>query len=224
MNDATRAFRIAALAAALVVPLAMVTACDRRQTEDDTSATPAEPQATPTAEAPQATPATPDATDATAAQPPAGATPPATGTLTQADALAMLVAVNEHEIAAADQAIRKNVTGKVREFAELMRKDHTKNLEDTTKLGAAASTAPAVTQMKTKGEEDLRTLDTHNGKEYEAAYVDAMVKGHTDVLSTIDSQLMPAATDAKVRDHLTATRAAVSSHLDRAKELQAQKQ
>ncbi len=106
--------------------------------------------------------------------------------MTQADALAMLVAVNEHEIAAADQAMQ-NVTGKVHEYAQLMEGPTRQNLVATTRLGGAASTAPAVTRLHDQGEDDLAALDTQNGKAYEKAYVDAMVRGHADALALIDS-------------------------------------
>lgn len=221
------------LATALVVALGLV-ACDRRDVEDDTTATPAEPAESreagspPTGadrdiEAPVETnePEPPDTTEAM----PAGnapATPDAAtaASPSQADALAMLLAINEHEIAAADQALRKNVTGAVRDYAQMMKTDHGKNLADTTRLGGAASTAPTIEAMEKKGEADLRTLDAQTGKAYEKAYIDAMVTGHTDALARIDSTMLPAATDPNIRQHLTTTRDTVSRHLARAKEIQ----
>jgi putative membrane protein len=225
-RDTTKLARIP-LAAAVVLVLGLV-ACDRRDVEDDKTATPAEPTATREAgtpptdadrdvEAPTATNA-PEPPDTTAEMP-AGSPTGATAT-TQADALAMLMAVNEHEIAAADQALGKNVTGAVRDFAQMMKTDHGKNLADTTKLGGAASTSPGVKMLKDKGDADLRTLDAHSGKAYEKAYIDAMVKGHTDALAMIDNTLLPAATDTNIRQHFTTTRAAVARHLDKAKEIQ----
>jgi len=231
-TDTTKRARIP-LAAAMVLVLGLV-ACDRRDVEDDATVTPAEPTATREAgtpptdadrdvEAPTATNA-PEPPDATAEMPAGssapGTSPAGTTTATQADALAMLMAVNEHEIAAADQALAKNVTGAVRDFAQMMKTDHGKNLTDTTKLGGAASTSPAVKTLKDKGEADLRTLDAQSGKAYEKAYIDAMVKGHTDALAMIDGTLLPAATDTNIRQHFTTTRAAVARHLEKAKEIQ----
>lgn len=230
-TDTTRLARIP-LAAAVILVLGLV-ACDRRDVEDDTTVTPAEPTAsreagTPPAgadsdiDAPTATnaPEPPDTTDMPAGSTAPGTPPGGAATTTQADALAMLMEVNEHEIAAADQALGKNVTGAVRDFAQMMKTDHGKNLADTTRLGGAASTAPAVKTLKDKGESDLRTLDAQSGKAYEKAYIDAMVKGHTDALALIDNTLLPAATDANIRQHFTTTRAAVARHLDKAKEIQ----
>jgi putative membrane protein len=230
-TDTTRLARIP-LAAAVILVLGLV-ACDRRDVEDDTTVTPAEPTAsreagTPPAgadrdiEVPTATnaPEPMDTTEMPAGSTAPGTTPGGAATTTQADALAMLMAVNEHEIAAADQALGKNVTGAVRDFAQMMKTDHGKNLADTTKLGGAASTAPAVKTLKDKGESDVRMLDGQSGKVYEKAYIDAMVKGHTDALALIDNTLLPAATDINIRQHFTSTRTAVARHLDKAKEIQ----
>lgn len=214
---------------AIALPLLLV-ACDRREVEDDTAATPADTemaQEGPVGTAPAPGPDTPvDPDVATTAPEPRDASEPAPGTpgagaTSQADALAMLIAVNEHEIAAADQALAKNVTGKVRAYAEMMKTDHSRNLADTTGLGGAASTAPAVTGLRSKGENELRMLGAKSGKDYEQAYVEAMVKGHTEVLALIDGTLLPATTDANVRQHLTTTRTTVQRHLDEAKKLQA---
>ncbi len=213
--------RAAALAAALAMPL--LAACDRRGVEDDTTATPAEDTASrETGTPPPATEVSPPVATNTPEPPDAGETTPAQASVSQADALALLVALNEHEIAAAEQALGKNVTGRVREYADMMKADHSRNLTDTTKLGAAASTAPAVTQLKEKGAAELRALGGKAGKDYERGYIDAMVQGHTDALELIDGTLLPAATEARVRDHFTATRAKVAQHLEQAKQIQAE--
>ena len=212
-----------ALIAALALPL-LYAGCDRRDVEDDSKATPAEPTASREAGTP---PTSPDrevsAPVATNTPEPADSTEPgapAAGATSQADALAMLAAIDEHEIAAADQAMSKKVTGAVRDYAQMMKTDHSKNLADTTKLGAANSTSPAVTAMKDKGQAELRELGNNSDKAYEKAYIDAMVKGHTEALAKLDGTLIPAATDANVRQHFTTTRDTVSRHLDKAKEIQ----
>lgn len=211
---------------AIALPLLLV-ACDRRKVEDDSTATPADTELAQEGEigsAPGPGPDAPIEPDVTPMAPeppdPSETAAPAAGATSQADALALLVAVNEHEIAAADQALTKDVAGPVRAYAQTMKAEHARNLADTTRLGAAASTSPAVASLRSQGENDLRTLAAHSGKEYERAYVDAMVSGHTEALALIDHTLLPAATDPNVRQHLTATRAAVAHHLDEAKKLQ----
>lgn len=221
----------ALVAASLALGLSL-SACDRRAVEDDSAATPAEPAATGEAGVPPAvtdvdapvatnTPEPADPGDLTAGAPPAGSAPAASSAISQADALALLIAVNEHEIAAADQALMKQVTGPVRAYAETMKTHHGRNLTDGTRLGAAASTAPAVTELRNEGEAELKALAAQDGAAYEKAYIDAMVRGHAEALALIDGTLLPAATADNVRQHFTATRAMVAEHLARAKEIQA---
>ncbi len=135
-------------------------------------------------------------------------------------ALGLLGAVNEHEIAAARQAQDKGVTGDVLDYAKLMEKEHGANLEKTKALGTLAST-PDIQAMKDKNAKDLQTLGEASGKDYEKAYIDAMVKGHQDALDMIDGKMIPAATSDNVKQHLTDTRTHVATHLAKAKAIAA---
>jgi putative membrane protein len=74
--------------------------------------------------------------------------------------------------------------------------------------------------MRKKGREELAMLDAKSGSEYQKAYVDAMVKGHAEVLELLETRLIPAATDEQVRNFLTSSRDHVAMHLDRGKALQ----
>ena len=57
--------------------------------------------------------------------------------------------------------------------------------------------------------------------EFAAAYLAAMIKGHTEVLDMIDNQLLKRAANDAVKAHLTETRGSVAKHLAAAKQLQA---
>src|SRR5690606_30070765 len=72
---------------------------------------------------------------------PAG--PGGAGAVAEADrkALAAVMEVDRHEIAAAGDALAKNVEGEVRSYAETLRDDHTRNLEATQRLLGDAGTA-----------------------------------------------------------------------------------
>jgi putative membrane protein len=56
-------------------------------------------------------------------------------------ALAAVMEVDRHEIAAAGDALSKNVEGEVRSYAEMLRDDHTRNLEATRRLMGDAGTS-----------------------------------------------------------------------------------
>ncbi len=194
-----------------VLALAVASGCDRREIPQN--------QLTPEPDA--ATSPAPDATE------PAG-TPealPATSTTTTDDSLALglLAAVNEHEIAAAQQAESKKVSAPVFAYAQMMEKQHGDNLSKTKSLGSLAST-PEVQAMKDKGKSDLEALSQKNGKDYETAYVDAMVSGHTEALALIDGRLLSLASVGPIKDHIIETRGHVVTHLEEARKLQAKEQ
>ena len=133
-------------------------------------------------------------------------------------ALGVLNAINAHEIAAGEQALGKGVKGEVAAFARMMIDQHTEHREKTQALNPDASAQDAMTQQR-KGEAELAALDAKSGDEYARAYVDAMVKGHTEALDALDTRLIPAATSEPVRQHLTATRGHVAAHLEQAQRL-----
>ena len=201
----------ASLLAMSLLTLAIATACDRR---DDPDNAPTPEAVTDTASVP--------ATDPTAAAPtdpnlqPDGTVAPAAD---DSLALGLLAAVNDHEIKAAQQALSKQVSAPVADYARLMEKEHTDNLVATQALGALADT-PEVQAMKEKAASDLAELDKQSGKAYETAYVDAMVKGHTEALALIDGRLLSLSSVGPVRDHLTKTREHVAMHLEAARKLQ----
>lgn len=166
--------------------------------------------------------------------PPPAAPPEAAPTRTDASAasavvsagaaLAIVAAVDEHEIAAAEQARAKQVTGDVLEYANLLQREHAANLKAGEALNRGAA-GPADTveaeARRTKGRAELAALDMKSGADYQNAYIDAMVKGHGEVLALLETRLIPSATDEQLRNFLTNSRDHVAMHLERAKSLQA---
>lgn len=193
-----------------VLALAVASGCDRRGI----------PENQPTPEPSAATSPTPDTTEPAATP---AASPATAATTDDSLALGLLAAVNEHEIAAAQQAESKKVSPPVLAYAQMMEKQHGENLAKTRSLGSLAAT-PEVQAMKDKGKSDLEALGQKNGKDYETAYVEAMVSGHTEALALIDGRLLSLASAGPVRDHLTETRGHVAMHLEEAKKLQAKEQ
>ncbi|MET0656135.1 MAG: DUF4142 domain-containing protein, partial [Pseudoxanthomonas sp.] len=84
----------------------------------------------------------------------ATAAPAATPATDDSLALGLLGAVNEHEIEAAQQAVSKQVSAPVLEYARMMEKEHGDNLAKTKTLGALATTSE-VQAMQEKGKSDL---------------------------------------------------------------------
>jgi len=106
----------------------------------------------------------------------------------------------------------------------MMERDHKANLDATralTKQGGGKEMSADAKKVHDKNAATLTRIGKLDGAEYQAAYVDAMVKGHSEVLAKLDNELIPNAKDADVKAHLQKTRTAVSTHLDHAKALQA---
>ena len=144
-----------------------------------------------------------------------------------ANALSVLAVVNQHEIDLGTQALAKGVTGGVRDYANKMKAEHGTNLEQTRTIASAnaftLTDTGTVKSMKAKGAAEAAKLAKLEGAAYERAYVDAMVKGHAEVLDKLDKTLIPLASDPEVVAHLKATRTHVAEHLAAAKALQAAK-
>ena len=140
-----------------------------------------------------------------------------------AKALAALVAADQHEVSVARQALAKGVSGNVRDFANRMVNDHGKNLSDTRRVAqenkVSLASTPDIRAMEAQGRSEQESLGKLTGAAYSTAYVDAMVKGHQEVLDKLDGELIPGASDPEVVAHLKATREAVSMHLEAAKAL-----
>lgn len=192
------------------------TACNRNDdAAGGTNNTPSPDAAAPDAmtDTQPAGPAVPPGTDAAAAP-------------TQPEALALLNAVNDHEIKAAEMAKSKNVTGAALEYANMMQAEHGKNMTETSALLQTAGGAPAdsarLNEQKAKSEAKRAQLQGLEGEAFAKAYIDAMVTDHAEALTMLDSILIPAATDEAVKNHLTMTRQHVQQHHDRAREIQTQ--
>ncbi|MBO9715961.1 MAG: DUF4142 domain-containing protein [Pseudoxanthomonas sp.] len=212
------------LAAAIAAGLTTLSACGKRDNPDvpatdaataaDTTPAAAAPADGMAGTAPGAAPAAGDAARGDMPGTPADAAMAA-----ERSALGVLNAINSHEIAAGRQALDKGVSGDVAGFAQMMIDQHGENRDQTAAFDPDENSAEAQAQ-KAKGEQELATLGQKSGDAYARAYVDAMVKGHTEALAALDDRLIPAATRPEVKAHLATTREHVAQHLERAKALQ----
>lgn len=142
-----------------------------------------------------------------------------------AEILATVVAIDLNEILAAAQAQMKKISPPVMEYAKMLHEAHGMNMDKTLKLGQQISVTPVITpkveKLQVKGAGELADIVLLNGEQFERAYLAAMVKGHTEALSTIDTQLLKTAKNEVLKKHLTETRGHVAAHLEKAQQLQA---
>jgi len=141
-----------------------------------------------------------------------------------AEVLAFVIAVDDNEVLAAAEAQKKKLSPEVLSYAKMLHMEHGKNQEQVMALGLkldiTPSDTPEVDKLRAKGAGELAALVPLDGKEFEQAYLAAMVKGHTEALAMIDGQLMKAAKAEKLQEQLKVTRGHVAAHLEQAKQLQ----
>ncbi len=133
-------------------------------------------------------------------------------------ALGVLNAINDYEIAAGRQALEKNVSGDVADYAQQMIDAHTQNKAQTNALNPDAESANAKAQAA-KGEQMLQHMADKSGDDYRRAYVDAMIVGHTQALAMLDDTLIPAVASPQAKAHVQQTRQHVARHLSHARAL-----
>lgn len=142
---------------------------------------------------------------------------------TDAEVLSFVAAIDMNEILAAAEAQKKKVSQGVMDYAKMLHTEHGKNLDETLKLGMSINVTPsdtkAVDALKVKGAGELATLIPLEGNEFEAGYIEAMIKGHTEALAMIDDKLLKTAKNDGLKKHLTETRGHVAMHLEQAKKL-----
>ncbi len=142
-----------------------------------------------------------------------------------AEVLSLILAVDTNEVVAAMEAGKKKLPQAVADYAKMLHTEHGKNAGDTMKLGLKIDVTPMDTEktnaLRKKGAGELAMIAPLEGEEFAAKYVDAMVKGHTEVLAMIDGELMKSAENEALKKHLSETREHVAMHLEQGKKLQA---
>jgi putative membrane protein len=154
----------------------------------------------------------------------AHAAKPNHGSSADAAVLQTIVALDKNEILAGVVASHLQSKSSVLDFANMMIKDHGKNLTDAlqlaNKMKALPLNAAKTSDLSKKGADELVKLAGLPEDQFNKAYVDAMVQGHEDALKLIDSKLMKETKDQDLVKFLTDTRSAVNTHLEDAKKLQ----
>lgn len=138
--------------------------------------------------------------------------------------LETIMTIDNNEIAAAQLAEKKTSNADVKGFAQSMITDHSKNLQDAKDLGDKIKVSPTSNEktdrLKKMGQDELKKLDATDSKNFDAVYIDAMVKGHQQALKIIDDKLMPKASNQDLIAFLKSTREVVAHHLQMAQDVQ----
>jgi len=139
--------------------------------------------------------------------------------------IAMIVVTADNvDIAAGKLAAKKTSTPKVKEFAELMVRDHTSVNNQATelakKLNVTPEESPTSKSLKSDGVKTLAKLRGLSGAAFDKAYINNEVTYHEAVIKAVDNTLIPNAKTAEIKALLESGRPLFVSHLNHPKDVQ----
>lgn len=173
-----------------------------------------------------ATPATgAPATSATAAPGAAASGTAMTVKYTDAEVVALDLAIDDNEIKAAQAAEKKKMSKDAMKFAKMLLKQHREDSNKVSKLAKKENITPSETvakaqELRDKGAAELQALSPKDSMEFEQGYITAMVQGHTEALALFDEHLIADASNPKLKKAMEETRKHVAHHLEEARRLQ----
>ena len=163
-------------------------------------------------------------TDTLATTPPATATTPSTGDVagawTDANVVDVLTVANQGEVDYSQVGAEKATNASVKQFAQLMVKDHGTMLDAVKGLATKLNVTPAAndkaTDLQTETQKDITDLNAKTGKDFDKEFMDEQVDMHQetlDLLNDLDSRT----TNADLKTAIAEAKPKVQAHLDQAK-------
>jgi putative membrane protein len=146
-----------------------------------------------------------------------------TAKLTDGQILEYVQTVNKGEVNDAKLALRRTKRDEVKAFAKHMQEDHSKSeavLADLVKKAKIElSGSEASIALKNKAGAGDKELEAAKDADFDKEYAQAQAKMHAEVATTLQSQLMPAATSEAVKSALSETLSTVQEHQRMAEDL-----
>jgi len=167
----------------------------------------------------------PSAPNPVAAEPAPTPAAPATPALSDPQIASIVVTANQVDIDAGKLALKKSKNAEVKKFAERMITDHSAvnkaAVDLVTKLKVTPEEGDVSRSLGTGGTDTRAKLEKLEGDAFDRAYVDNEVAYHEAVISVLNSQLIPAASNAELKAALVGVKPAFDAHLEHAKKIQA---
>jgi len=146
--------------------------------------------------------------------------------LSDANIAAIVVGANKIDISAADIALQRSKNPEVRKFAQRMKTDHNAVLNSAVKLVTRLGVTPVnndlVATLSKQSQDHEAKLMTLSGKAFDKSYIDHEVAYHKAVISVIEDQLIPAASNQELKDTLVSVVPAFKAHLKHCEMIQSQ--
>jgi putative membrane protein len=138
--------------------------------------------------------------------------------------IGLLRAANAGEIEAANVALQKAKNAQVRQFAQLMKDEHTAMLSKTEQLGQSIAVSPVVPrdedELVKDHKENMEEL-SKDDENFDQEYLDAQIEEHEETLDIIDKSLENTQ-NAELRRLLQDARPKVEQHLTQARQIKDQ--
>lgn len=145
-------------------------------------------------------------------------------TLTDPQIAMIAVVAGNVDIDTGKLAVEKAHDKRVKEFAELMVRDHaavnTKAAALAKKLGVVPEETATSKGLKADGNKEIAKLEKLKGPEFDKAYVDNEVSYHEAVLGVLGKTLIPNTKNTELKSLLESARPVFASHLEHAKMIQ----
>jgi putative membrane protein len=136
---------------------------------------------------------------------------------------AVLQAVNQGEIQQGQAAATRASAVAVKRFASHMVAAHRTMLGHQTAILSRAQITPSdnavSNQLKSDAHAQLASLQAMRGREFDRAYVDAQVSGHSQALELLD-RIIPNLRNSELKNDVESARPRVEEHLREAERLQ----
>lgn len=140
---------------------------------------------------------------------------------TDAQIVGIVLAANQIDIDYGKLALKRSRNRAVREFAELMVRDHSavqKAVMDlASKLGIRSEDSPAAMALKKGASEMTAKLMAAKGMEFDRLYLENEVGYHKAVTDTVQSVLIPGANHRELKSALEGAQPLFLTHLDHAR-------
>lgn len=139
-----------------------------------------------------------------------------------AEAIAIMIAIDSTEIIHADMAMTKKLRDPVLAFVQDIRGEHADDAEEIADiaedLNVHPGSFPSVRALHVECDDLVRKLDEFDGEQFEKEYLGSAITSHTNALATIDRLTRMDLSD-DVKDHLKEMRERAAKHLAKAKAL-----
>jgi putative membrane protein len=166
-------------------------------------------------------PKTESTADTLATTPPATAVTPTTDAAwTDANVVDVLTVANQGEVDYSQIGVDKATSPAVKQYAQLMVKDHGAMVDAvkglSTKLGVTPATNDKANDLKEENTKDINDLNAKTGKDFDKEFMEEQIDMHQETLDLLND-LDGRTTNADLKTAIAEAKPKVQAHLDQAK-------